>query len=428
MKIAIQKIDKNEGTQLTFKMDVDALLETFYQECANVTCVEATKRTQQVLGNATEACEASATAAAAAVASAAQWPIGADTTATENAVLEICLREHTRLAEAAYVDCVDHCLDTAYDARIHAHFPAGCTQEKDPDKSAGAFWNKSKAGCVQAASKPRPGQQRYAEFTQLNGRLTTGVRAVATVLMTVAAWRWNDPKRSRPWSLAAFKLHATFCFIEAILVPWYSAMDFDGAIDATQTDGMPDIVHASVTEALKVEYRAKVATAIHVKGSAVVQAIAPCACMSMMSWKSLFPESSVWILGTFAFPVLAVFTTIGTMSIYNQLFSNWKFVVFCFFASTSNWYYILLTPVYGAHRESDPATVMAKTKKIKMIVHYPWLLVELVFGIAFLWPLFMFIGNEEKYNRSDGIDGDMDDFAARYLAHHWGRAGMSVGQ
>ena len=52
-------------------------------------------------------------------------------------------------------------------------------------------------------------------------------------------------------------------------------MDFDGAIDGATTEGHPDVMHQAIREGLKVEYRAKVATAIHAKGSAVVATLVP---------------------------------------------------------------------------------------------------------------------------------------------------------
>ena len=39
-----------------------------------------------------------------------------------------------------------------------------------------------------------------------------------------------------------------------------------------------------------------------------------------------------------AFPILKLVVSIPSLGLYNQLFSNWWFLLFCFFSSTSYWY------------------------------------------------------------------------------------------
>eukprot|EP00966_Prymnesium_polylepis_P197000 4565237-Prymnesium_polylepis.1 len=193
-------------------------------------------------------------------------------------------------------------------------------------------------------------------------------------------------------------------------------MDFETAIENAQTDGQPDVVHAAVTEALKVEYRAKVATSLHAKGSAIVASLPSSLCFVMLTWKSLFPESSLWTLGVIAFPILKVLTSIPSLGLYNQLFSNWKFVFFCFFASTSYWYFLFAAPAFQKNRGRDPSPAFEEFGYWKKRVHYPWLICEIVFLVAFLWPLFELAGDVIRNGQADKAG---EDYLARYVAHHW---------
>ena len=201
------------------------------------------------------------------------------------------------------------------------------------------------------------------------------------------------------------------------MIPWYTAMDFDHAIDNARTDGLPDVVHTAVVEALKVEYRAKVATSLHAKGSAIVGSLPPSLCFVMLTWKSLFPESSLWTLGVVAFPVLDLLMSIPSLGLYNQLFSNWKFLCFCFFSSTSYWYFLFAAPAFHKHRGPDPTLAFKQFGWWKKHIHYPWLLAEVGFIVAFLWPLFQLIGDVLANGQ---VEQAATDWLTRYIAHHWG--------
>ena len=136
----------------------------------------------------------------------------------------------------------------------------------------------------------------------------------------------------------------------------------------------------------------------------------------MLTMKSLFPQTSLWSFGMVAFPALKILSAVPSLGLYNQLFANWRFLMFCFFATVSYCYYCFAAPAFQAHRGADPAPALEQFDWWKKRVHYPWLLCELSFLLAFLWPL---LSIAVQVLRNGQLDAAVEDFATRYLAHHW---------
>jgi len=126
-------------------------------------------------------------------------------------------------------------------------------------------------------------------------------------------------------------------------------------------------------------------------------------CTATLTWKSFFPELSLWTFAAAAFPLLKLLLSIPALGYYNQLFSNWRFLLFAAFLSTSYWYCWLAVPILQKLRASDPSEAITTFK---------------TFLVAFLWPLLEATVRVWQTGQKQGIDGKAENFAARCLAHH----------
>ena len=407
--------DQHEGNSGTFPVNVSSLIQGFHDDCVRI-CESALSRTSALADGEISSC---ASVAAATRDAAPQGLDSSTVAAFEAAALAACRQSAARVMDAARVDCLDNCLDSSYDPATHSHFPASCTGTPNSSDTPATFWAANAQSCTAAARRPRPGQATWQQFVHVEGHVTTGARALSLVFAVGGALTWTDMVRSRRLALTSYAAYTFFASAEILLVPWYSVMGFDEAIDSASMGDSSDVKHKALIEALKLEYRTKVATSIHAKSTALLTALPGALCKATLTLKTLFPQSSLWSIGMIAFPMLKLLMAVPSLGLYNQLFSSWFFLFFAFFASTSFWYYMLAAPIFQRHRDDDPTQALATFKKWKTRVHYPWLLLELGFLVAFLWPLLTMLWQVIESGQVRVTAGE-EEYATRYLAHHWG--------
>ena len=194
------------------------------------------------------------------------------------------------------------------------------------------------------------------------------------------------------------------------LIPWYSVLDFDEAIEQTHAATQAAIQNASqstfvgshainATLALRANdalndalvkadaYRYRTMIASHVQGSmlGITLAIVPALRKACTMWKFIVPESSLWGHGIRYLPYLSVMTSIISWVYWNQGLAHSLFTGFVLLSSFSSYAYaVLMRGVNSAAQRVPNAALFRETLPLANKVYLAVTIAAYTLAVAYV--------------------------------------------